>query len=105
MGNRDFQFLYKTIKKKSLPKEQFELLKVGVLDNYFDCRQCAKIMSVYSFDKDKLKTAMESLYRYNFKPVMREFCNPCRVFSLGGEGGTVMCEYPENAVKPAIRKR
>ena len=55
MGNRDFQYLYKTIKKKSLPKEQFELLKVGVLDNYFDCRQCAKIMSIYSSAKDKLK--------------------------------------------------
>ena len=54
------------------------------------------------YDKDKLRTAMESLYRYNFKPAMRRFCNPCRVFSLGGEAGTVMCEYPENAVKPAI---
>ncbi len=54
------------------------------------------------YDKDKLRTALESLYRYNFKPAMRRFCNPCRVFSLGGEAGTVMCEYPENAVKPAI---
>ena len=54
------------------------------------------------YDKDKLRTALKSLYRYNFKPAMREFCNPCRVFSLGGEAGTVMCEYPEGAVKPAI---
>ena len=54
------------------------------------------------YDKQKLRTALESLYKYNFKPAMREFCNPCRVFSLGGEAGTVMCEYPENAVKPAI---
>ena len=55
MNERDFQFLYKTIKKKSFEKEQFELLSVGVLDNYFSCQQCAKIMSIYSFDKDKLK--------------------------------------------------
>jgi len=54
------------------------------------------------YDKAKLRTALESLYRYNFKPAMREFCNPCRVFSLGGEAGTVMCEYPSAAVKPAI---
>lgn len=54
------------------------------------------------YEKDKLHTALESLYRYNFKPAMRTFCNPCRVFSLGGEAGTVMCEYPEGAVKPAI---
>ena len=54
------------------------------------------------YDKDKLRTALESLYRYNFKPEMRVFCNPCRVFSLNGEAGTVMCEYPARAVKPAI---
>lgn len=54
------------------------------------------------YDKARLRTAMESLYRYNFKPAMRDFCNPCRVFSLGGEAGTVMCEYPETAFKPAI---
>ena len=55
MNDRDFQYLYKAIKKKPFEKDQLELLKVGVLDNYFSCRQCAKIMSIYSFDKDKLK--------------------------------------------------
>ena len=55
MNDRDFQYLYKVIKKKSFEKDQLELLRVGVLDNYFSCRQCAKIMSIYSFDKDKLK--------------------------------------------------
>ena len=55
MNERDFQYLYKVIKKKPFEKDQLELLKVGILDNYFSCRQCAKIMSIYSFDKDKLK--------------------------------------------------
>jgi hypothetical protein len=55
MNDKDFQYLYKVIKKKSFEKDQLELLSVGVLDNYFSCRQCAKIMSIYSFDKDKLK--------------------------------------------------
>ena len=55
MNERDFQYLYKVIKKKAFEKDQLELLSVGVLDNYFSCRQCAKIMSIYSFDKDKLK--------------------------------------------------
>lgn len=55
MGDKDFQFLYKTIKKKSFDKDRLELLSVGVLDNYFSCRQCAKIMSLYSFDDDKLE--------------------------------------------------
>ena len=55
MGDRDFQYLYKTIKKKHFDKDRLELLSVGVLDNYFSSRQCAKILSLYSFDKDKLK--------------------------------------------------
>lgn len=55
MSDRDFQYLYKTIKKKHFEKERLELLSVGVLDNHFSCRQCAKILSLYSSDKDKLK--------------------------------------------------
>ncbi len=55
MNDRDFDYLYKTIKKKSFEKERLEILSVGVLDNYFSCRQCAKIMSLYTFEKDKLK--------------------------------------------------
>jgi len=55
MGEKDFQFLYKTIKKKHFEKDRLELLSVGVLDNFFSCRQCAKLLSLYSFDKDKLK--------------------------------------------------
>ena len=55
MNDRDFQYLYKTIKKKHFEKDRLELLGVGVLDNYFSCRQCAKILSLYSFDKEKLK--------------------------------------------------
>ena len=55
MNDKDFQYLYKTIKKKSFDRDRLELLSVGVLDNYFSCRQCAKILSIYSFDDDKLK--------------------------------------------------
>ena len=55
MNDRDFQYLYKTIKKKHFEKEHLELLSVGVLDNHFSCRQCAKLLSLCSFDKDKLK--------------------------------------------------
>ena len=55
MNEKDFQFLYKTVKKKSFDKDRLEILRVGVLDNYFTCRQCARLMSLYKFDDDKLK--------------------------------------------------
>ncbi len=54
------------------------------------------------YEPEKLKVALRSLYKYNFKPAMREFANPCRVFSLNGEAGTIMCAYPEGSKKPAI---
>ena len=55
MNEKDFQFLYKIIKKKSFDDDRMEILNVGVLDNYFTCQQCVRLMSLYKFDDDKLK--------------------------------------------------
>ena len=55
MSEKDFQFLYKIIKKKSFDDDRLEILSVGVLDNYFTCQQCVRLMSLYKFDDDKLK--------------------------------------------------
>lgn len=55
MNKHDFEFLYKVIKQKSFKNDRLELLSVGVLDNYFSCKQCVKIMSLCSFDSDKLE--------------------------------------------------
>lgn len=55
MNEKDFQFLYKIIKKKSFDDDRMEILSVGVLDNYFTCQQCVRLMSLYKFDDDKLQ--------------------------------------------------
>ena len=55
LSEKDFQFLYKIIKKKSFDDDRMEILGVGVLDNYFTCHQCVRLMSLYKFDDDKLK--------------------------------------------------
>ena len=55
MNEKDFQFLYKIIKKKSFDDDRMEILCVGVLDNYFTCQQCVRLMSLYKFDDDKLQ--------------------------------------------------
>ena len=55
MSEKDFQFLYKIIKKKSFDDDRMEILGVGVLDNYFTCHQCVRLISLYKFDDDKLK--------------------------------------------------
>jgi len=54
------------------------------------------------FDKRKVRKALSSIYRYNFKKSLRGFCNPCRVFSLNDEAGVVVCEWPEGKRRPVI---
>lgn len=54
------------------------------------------------FDPENVKTALLNLYQNNFKPSVREFYNPFRLYALNDEGGTVICAYPEGAEKPAI---
>ena len=55
MSEKDFQFLYKVIQRKSFDDDKLELLSVGVLDNYFTCEQCVRLMSIFKFDDEKLK--------------------------------------------------
>ncbi|RJS92153.1 hypothetical protein CW705_03005 [Candidatus Bathyarchaeota archaeon] len=52
-------------------------------------------------DKKQVKKALKSIYKYNFKS-MRDFFNPCRVFSLNDEAGVVICEWPEEKYRPVI---
>jgi uncharacterized protein (DUF608 family) len=47
-------------------------------------------------DRKQTKKALGSIFRYNFKNSMREFFNPCRVYSLNDEAGLVTCDWPEN---------
>ena len=54
------------------------------------------------FDQDKKKTALENLYRNNYKASMREVTNMWRNFSLNDESGTVICSYPDGVQVPAI---
>ncbi len=54
------------------------------------------------FDDDKLKFALKSIYKYNYKPTMYDHVNPCRLYALNDESGTVICAYPDHVQKPAI---
>ncbi|OCT15328.1 hypothetical protein A8709_14650 [Paenibacillus pectinilyticus] len=54
------------------------------------------------FDKDQTRTALQSLYRYNFKSSMREEANTWRLYSVNDEGGLVICTWPLEGSKPTI---
>ncbi|MBQ7839349.1 MAG: hypothetical protein IJ390_02520 [Lachnospiraceae bacterium] len=54
------------------------------------------------YEKDKVRSALCSIYRYNYKPEIGAIYNPWRLFAVCDESGTIMCEWPEHVEKPAI---
>ncbi|MDR1891567.1 MAG: glycoside hydrolase family 116 protein [Oscillospiraceae bacterium] len=54
------------------------------------------------FDREKVRSALRSVYRYNYVKDFRSFFNPCRIYCLNGETGTVICSWPDADKKPLI---
>lgn len=54
------------------------------------------------FDPEKTKKALHSIYTHNFKTTMRNVVNPCRIYCLNDEAGTIICEWPEGRYKPYV---
>lgn len=54
------------------------------------------------FDKDKVDQALQSIYKNNFISNMRNHVNPCRIYGLNDEQGTIICSYPKETQKPII---
>ncbi len=54
------------------------------------------------FDRNKKHKALESLYKYNYMPSVRNLANTFRNFSLNDEAGTIICSYPKHKNMPAI---
>lgn len=52
------------------------------------------------FDAGQVRTTLKSLFRYNFRPEMREYFNACRLYALNDEGGLVICHWPEGKLRP-----
>ena len=54
------------------------------------------------FDENQVSTALDEMMKNNYKPSMRAFVNPWRIFALNDESGSVICDYPAGAKKPKI---
>ena len=46
-------------------------------------------------DREKVVTSLQSIYRYNFKERLGDIYNPCRVFGMDDESGTVIATWPD----------
>jgi len=48
------------------------------------------------FDRDQTRAALAAIYRYNFVERFRDVFNPCRIFGLNDESGTLICSFPRS---------
>jgi non-lysosomal glucosylceramidase len=53
-------------------------------------------------DPVKVTTSLRSIYKHNFKKRLGDIYNPCRVFGMDDESGTLIATWPEGAAKPAV---
>ena len=54
------------------------------------------------YDEARFRTALQSVLRHNFKQPIGDYFNPCRVYGVYDEAGTVIAAFPEGARKPAV---
>jgi len=54
------------------------------------------------FEKGKVKSALKSIYKYNFIKDMRAHVNPCRLYCLNDEQGLIIASWPKGVHKPLI---
>jgi len=54
------------------------------------------------FDRQQTTKALKAIHRHNFKSSMRDVFNPCRLYGLDDEAGTIMFTWPKGRRKPVI---
>lgn len=55
----------------------------------------------YVFDPDRVKKAVESIFRYNFRRPIGDFSNVQRIYALNDEAGLLLCSWPRGN-RPAL---
>ena len=54
------------------------------------------------FEPEKFASAVRAIYTNNFKTRLGDVANPCRIFGLEEEAGTLICSWPVGVERPAI---
>ena len=54
------------------------------------------------FDPTKVSIALGEIYKNNYVERLGDIFNPCRIYGLQDESGTLICAYPEGAERPDI---
>ncbi|MGD2174450.1 MAG: GH116 family glycosyl hydrolase [Candidatus Brocadiaceae bacterium] len=58
----------------------------------------------YLFEPDHVRTALQSVFRYNWRESLADHANPMRIYALGEEAGLLMASWPRGN-RPLIPTR
>ena len=60
MRDKDFSMMYDIVKKASFDDNKIDIIRVACIGSRFDSKQCARLLSLISFDDNRLK-ALEAI--------------------------------------------
>ncbi len=76
MHDKDFSMMCKVVEDASFPDKMIGVIKVACISSYFTSKQCAELLSMFSFENDKLK-ALKVLHPrmldIDAKPILKQF--------------------------------
>jgi len=55
MRDKDFEMMVDIVKNTSFNDKKIDVIRVACIGSYFSSRQCAQLLSLLSFDDDKVK--------------------------------------------------
>ena len=76
MHRKDFKMMCEVVDDASFSDKMIGVIKVACISSYFTSKQCAELLSMFSFENDKLK-ALKVLHPrmldIDAKPILKQF--------------------------------
>ena len=76
MSDKDFKMMYEVVDETSFNERKIGVIKVACISSYFTSKQCVKLLSMISFENDKLealKVLCLKLVDKDAKEILKQF--------------------------------
>ena len=76
MHRKDFKMMCEVVEDASFSDKKIGVLKVACISSYFNSKQCAKLLALFSFENDKLealKVLAPRIVDFNPKEILKQF--------------------------------
>ena len=77
MRDNDFSMVYRVVKNTSFDKNKIDIIRVACIGSNFSSNQCAKLLSLLSFDDNKLEAlevmAQNIVDDRDYNKIMKQF--------------------------------